>query len=406
VNPSLRRLLSFGAVLAIAASACSSSGSPPASTVASAGAPASATASEAASLGASGAVTGTPKNGTQFVVGWTPLSDPIDESRVAFDNGIKEGIEAAGGKYLYCSPSKAAGATGDPTAQANCVDNFIAQNVDAIVVYPIDNAALASAVKKANDADIPVFDFTSPIPSGAGAKVILTIQNGDREAGQAGGQKIVDELTKKYGSPKGTVLEVQGLLTTYAAQNRGGGFHDIVDKYPDIKVTSKPADWDTGKATPVIQDWFTANPDTDAIFMHSDGAYTPASKSVLEPMGKWLKVGDPKHVIIAGQDGSNLALYSVKCGYVDLVSDFGFVKLSKYLSDQVMLYLKSGATVKDGDVIQTGDPLYPTATVKVLPEYEGPIMFLGTVEVTPENADNPAFFGNAVQQPPNGTTAC
>src|SRR4051812_27872763 len=45
-----------------------------------------------------------PKNGTQWVVGWTPLSDPIDESRIAFDKGIQEGIEAAGGKYLYCSP--------------------------------------------------------------------------------------------------------------------------------------------------------------------------------------------------------------------------------------------------------------------------------------------------------------
>jgi ABC-type sugar transport system substrate-binding protein len=347
-----------------------------------------------------------PKNGTEWVVGWTPLSDPIDESRIVFDRGIQEGIEAAGGKYLYCSPSLAAGATGDPTAQANCVDNFIAQNVDAIIVYPIDNVAIAASVIKANEAGIPVFDFTSPIPAETGAQVVLTIQNGDREAGQTGGQKIVDELTKKYGSPKGKVLEVQGLLTTYAAQNRGGGFHDIVDQYPEIVVTSKPADWSTDKATPIIQDWFTANPDTDAIFMHSDGAYTPASKNVLEPMGKWLPIGDPGHVIIAGQDGSNLALWSVKCGFVDVVSDFGFVPLSRYLSDQVIKYLETGETLVDGDAIETGDALYPVADVKVLPEFAGPIMFLGTVPVTPENADNPAFFGNAVQDPPNGTTPC
>jgi ribose transport system substrate-binding protein len=394
-------LIALIAVLAVLVSACSGTSSPSTTAATSTAASAAATAA-----GSPAAAVGKPKNGTQWVVGWTPLSDPIDESRVAFDKGIKDGIEAAGGKYLYCSPSKAAGATGDPTAQANCVDNFIAQNVDAIVIYPIDAASLASSVKKANDAGIPVFDFTGPVPASTGAKVVLTIQNGDREAGQAGGQRIVDELKKRYGSEKGTVLEVQGLLTTYAAQNRGGGFHDIVDKFPNIKVTSKPADWDTGKATPVIQDWFTAHPDTDAIFMHSDGAYTPASKSVLEPRGKWLKIGDPKHVIITGQDGSNLALYSVKCGYVDLVSDFGFVKLSRYLSDQVIAYLKTGKTLNDGDKIQTGDPLYPTATVKVLPEFAGPIMFLGTVQVTPENAGNPAFFGNAVQQPPNGTTAC
>lgn len=372
------------------------------------GAASSAPAASAPAASASGSTAAKPKNGTQWIVGWTPLSDPIDESRVAFDKGIKDAVEAAGGKELYCSPSgTGGGSAGDPALQANCVDNFIAQGADAIVVYPIDSVAIAAAIQKANTAGIPVFDFTGPIPGSTGVKVALTINPGDFDAGAAAGKAIVDALTKKNGSPKGTILEMQGLMSTQAAQQRGAGFHSVVDGNPDIKVTSKDGAWSTGTATPIIQDWFTAHSDTDAIYMHSDGAYTPAAKSVLEPMGLWQKIGTPKHVILAGEDGSNLALLSVKCGYMDADSDFGIPLLSQILGTQIMQYLQAGGiTYTDGQVIQTGNELYPTATIKITPEFAGPIGYVGVTSVTPANADNPNFYGNAVQPPPNGTSAC
>ena len=88
-----------------------------------------------------------------------------------------------------------------------------------------------------------------------------------------------------YGRACGTVLEVQGKMTTTGAERRGAGFHSVIENYPDIKFNSKPGDWDTGKETNVIQQWFAAYPDTDAMFFHSDGAYTPATIAALSSHG-------------------------------------------------------------------------------------------------------------------------
>jgi len=339
-------------------------------------------------------------------VGWTPLSDPIDESRILFDNGVKDQVEAAGGEYIYCSPSRSPGAAGDPAAQADCVENFIAQGLDAIAIYPVDIVALGPVIKKANEAGIPVFDFTSPAPADLGVEIALTIQNNDRLSGQILGQFIVDALTEKYGEPKGTVLEVQGLMTTQAAIDRGGGFHDVVDEYPNIKVTSKDAAWDSGKAGPIIRDYLTANPNTDAVYFHSDGAYTPPTKATLEELGLWVKQGDPKKVILAGQDGSNLALHSLKCGYVDAINDIGIVSLGSVFGKLIVDYLQTGKAPEVGSTFETGDPLFPKATVVEKPEFAGPLVLTDILPVTAENVESDGLFGNRAQQEPNGKTAC
>lgn len=112
----------------------------------------------------------------------------------------------------------------------------------------------------------------------------MTVSINDEDETGKSVQVIVDALTKKYGEPRGTLLEVQGRIVTTGGIRRGAGFHEVIDNYPGIKVTSKPGDWDTGKETNVIQKWITAYPDIDAIFFHSDGAYTPAAISALVPI--------------------------------------------------------------------------------------------------------------------------
>ena len=50
----------------------------------------------------------------------------------------------------------------------------------------------------------------------------------------------------------------------------------------------------------------TANPDVDFLFTSSDFLY-PTIQGVLEPMGKWVTIGDPNHVIMGGLDGDKTA---------------------------------------------------------------------------------------------------
>ena len=112
----------------------------------------------AAACGDSGTTTTTapepaanvPNKVTPFVVAWSPVSDPFNPDRQALDDHIEEGVVGAGMAFEYCSPSATAGgAVGDPVLQANCLEQFILKNVDAIVTHAVDVVALAPTIKKA-----------------------------------------------------------------------------------------------------------------------------------------------------------------------------------------------------------------------------------------------------------------
>jgi ABC-type sugar transport system substrate-binding protein len=348
-----------------------------------------------------------PKNGTQYVVGWTPLSDPTGAERLAMDTEIQRAIEEHGGQYLYCSPSPQGGATGDPSAQANCIDGFIAQNVDAVIFSAVDFQAIVPSIAALNAAGIPAFAFSNLIPANPDIEVKMSINVDDRGAGRNNGQALVDFLTQKYGEPRGKVLEVQGAMSTGAAVERGGGFHEVVDQYPEIEVTSKPAEWDTGTATTVIQDWLTANPDTDAISLHTDCGYAPAAKSALEAIGRFATVGDEEHVGLFAEDGCGLAMNLIKCGYMEMTTDYGLANWSYPLGDVAMKYLETGALPAVGETVEYPDTTFGSVTVVEDPAITGPLMLIATKVIdSPEAAQDPALFGNSLQPAPNGLSDC
>jgi len=173
----------------------------------------------------------------------------------------------------------------DPVKQNDCILQLITLDVDLILLYPIDANAIGSAIQQANAANIPVALLWNPVPVASGAKVAFTVAIDAEGAAGAAAEAMVQALIEKNGEPRGKVLEVQGQMVTTGGIRRGIGFHRVIDRYPNIDVTAKAGDWDTGKGTNVIQQWMTAHRDTDAIFFHSDGAYTPAAAAALAPLG-------------------------------------------------------------------------------------------------------------------------
>lgn len=81
---------------------------------------------------------------------------------------MKEGID----KYAKDKSVKVkvADAQDDAARQADDVQNFVSQNVDAILINPVDSDAIVPAIKAANSADIPVILIDR-------AKALNTAQN-------------------------------------------------------------------------------------------------------------------------------------------------------------------------------------------------------------------------------------
>ena len=51
---------------------------------------------------------------------------------------------------------KIADAQDDAARQADDIQNFISQNVDALLINPVDSDAIVTSIKAANNANIPV----------------------------------------------------------------------------------------------------------------------------------------------------------------------------------------------------------------------------------------------------------
>jgi ABC-type sugar transport system substrate-binding protein len=282
-----------------------------------------------------------------------------------------------------------ANANGDADKQMKQIEDFIAQKVDAIVVVPVDSAAIVPAIKKAREAGIPFYTIDrAPI----GYPADMTVMADNYMAGKQAGEAMVKLLTQKYGTPKGVVLELQGDLGTNVAILRGRGFNDVIKKYPEIKVIQKPTDWQSEKFASITRD-VVSTQKIDGIYLHSDNIGIPAVLPVLQQLGKLKKRGDPEHIFITGVDGGPFALKAIRDGWADAfasqpLSDFGIIVY--WIKDRLEGKPMRMKLVKK-------DAIWSPAVVTKDPETGGFVCLLPTTLVTPENVDDPRLYGNQVR---------
>jgi len=281
-------------------------------------------------------------------------------------------------------------ANGDAKKQADQIDYMLSLGVKAIVSVPVDSAAICPAIKKAEQAGVPFFTIDRA-PTGCKATMVVLADN--YMAGKQAGQAMVDALTAKYGSPKGTVLELQGDLGTNVAQLRGGGFNEVLKQYPDIKVIQKPTNWQADKFSSITRDVLSTQ-EVDGIYLHSDNIGIPAVIPVLEQMGKLKARGEDGHVIVIGVDGGPDILGAIRKGQADAAAsqplpDFGLLA-SQYIQD-----LLDGKEITAGEVIKEGASWSPA---KVEQGESGWELFLATTLVTEKNVDDPSLYGNQQAQ--------
>lgn len=297
-------------------------------------------------------------------------------------NGLVNAAEAKGWQVIT------ANANFDAEQQANQIDNFIAQGVDAIVTVPVDSQAICASVQRATDAGIPFYTIDrAPI----GCEVNMTVQSDNYLAGKQAAEELVKLLTERYGEPKGTVLELQGNLAQNVAQLRGGGFNDFLKDYPNVTVLQRPTDWAADVFSQATLDVAAAQ-QLDAIYMHSDCVGTKVVTAALEQLGQLKPRGEEGHIFLVGVDGCPDALASIRAGTSDQASsqplpDFGVIVRWINMGLQ-------GMTIEEGTVVEEGALWSPATIVK---SDTGFMLNLATTSVTPENVDDAALWGNQAE---------
>jgi ribose transport system substrate-binding protein len=154
-------------------------------------------------------------------------------------------------------------AQNDPGKQLSDVENLLQQNIDVLIIDPTDSDAIAQAVKKANDAKIPVFTIDR---SSNGGEVITHIGFDALKSGNIAGNYLKDAL-----GGKGKIVEIQGILGTNVGQLRSEGFNEIVKATPGFEVVAQQAaNFDRGEAMKVMEDILQANPEIDGVYAAND----------------------------------------------------------------------------------------------------------------------------------------
>lgn len=203
--------------------------------------------------GAGGGTGGTGGKEKTIALSLSTLNNPFF---VTLRDGAQRAADKAGVKLVV------ADAQNDASRQQNDIQNFITQQVSAILVNPVDSDAVVPAVQAANNARIPILALDRGASRG---ELVTTIASNNARGGKMAG----DELIKLVGS--GNVAQVQGIPGTSAARDRGQGFEEAIKAQSAVKlVTSQPADFDRSKALNVMQNVLQANPDIKGVFAQND----------------------------------------------------------------------------------------------------------------------------------------
>ena len=162
----------------------------------------------------------------------------------------------------------------DLIKQSSQIEDFITQKVDAIVLCPVDSRGIGPAIKKANDAKIPV--FTADIASQEGDVVSHVASDN-----VAGGRLAGEYLAKILGG-KGKVAII-GQPTVTSVLDRTQGFKEVIAKYPGISIVQEVnGEGVRDKALQAASDILQAHPDLNGIFGINDDSALGALDAVMQ----------------------------------------------------------------------------------------------------------------------------
>lgn len=192
------------------------------------------------------------------------------------------------------------------TQQASMVESAVREHVDGIVLAPAHQLVLASSVRKAHDAGIPVVIVDAPIAL-ASSDYTTYIGSNDQEIGKIAADRI-GKLTQGRGEVAilGVSPTMQGSTTTEQAFER-----EIENKFPAMTIEGVAyglSDWE--RSMEATADLLGRYPRLNAIFA-TDGFATSGAASYLQQ-----RHGASRVLLVGvGQEGD--IMNAVRTGGVD-----------------------------------------------------------------------------------------
>jgi ribose transport system substrate-binding protein len=187
-------------------------------------------------------------------------------------------------------------AQNDTLRQRAQIEEFVNSNVDLLIVSPKEAAPLTPPIAEAYRRGVPVIVLDRRVLGGDYTEFIGA---DNRAIGRAAGEWVARRLAGLPSASKGArarIVELEGLMTSIPAQDRGAGFHEALRGAPADIVYTADMRWLEPQARLEMESALAVQPRIDLVFAHNDpgahGAYLAAQAA-----------GREREIIFVGIDG-------------------------------------------------------------------------------------------------------
>lgn len=271
---------------------------------------------------------------------------------IEMQKGAEEAAERLGVNLLV----QAAEREVDVEKQMQIIENLIQRRVNAICVSPSGSKEIIPAIKKANEAGIPVLAVDTRVDEAAlkeaQGHVATFIGSDNVEGGRIAGQFIIDRL-----GSQGKVAILEGIPGHETADARLKGFHQAVDIEPGIEiVASQTANWERDQGFNVFQNILQAHPEVQALFACNDMMALGAVEAIAAAgkTGEIIIVGfdaveDARQAIQKGEMHGSIAQYPYEMGRLAVEKAVELVngnQIPRFIPTKIEMIVKDKLTAK------------------------------------------------------------
>jgi simple sugar transport system substrate-binding protein/ribose transport system substrate-binding protein len=186
-------------------------------------------------------------------------------------------------------------ANNDAAKQITDIHTLIQEGAQALIVNPVDSAAIAPALDFAASKHVPVVSVDVAPSSG---KVFMIVRADNVLYGQSS-----CEFIAKHATGSGHIAILEGDLASLNGKDRTDGCNQVIkSKYPNFKTVEYATKWDTPTAVNDAKTALSTYSDLKGIYVEW-GAPEDGILAAEQAAGKFTPVGSPSHIVLVGNDG-------------------------------------------------------------------------------------------------------
>jgi len=226
-------------------------------------------------------------------------------------------------------------ADGDASKQQQQAESALAQNIDVLVLDPVDASAALSIVAAANARGVPVIAYDREIP---GADLAYFVSSDSEAVGALQAEALVSSLTAA-GKPDGNILMVNGSPTDSNASDFKKGAHRVIDA-SELNIIGEydSPDWSPDKA----QEWAAGQ-----VVLHDgliDGIYAANDGTAGGAIAALKAAGITELPLVTGQDAELTAIQRIVAGD-QYMTVYKAISTQAYAAADAAFQLMTGGTI-------------------------------------------------------------